>query len=103
MDDVAVAELIHRRRRQILIHSVLYYRMDVNLIPDAVYDAWSQELVKLQTDYPKISQKVKYLRKTFKDFEGFTGFDLPLLDARANFVAKELIAYSERPLDNKAV
>lgn len=91
-----VASLIERRRRQILVHSILYYRLDASLIPDHVYDAWAQELVRLQREHPEISEAVDYHRDAFRRFTSSTGYDLPLDDARANRVARDLLTYSER-------
>ena len=43
-----IAELITRRRRQILVHSVIYYEMNDNLIPDSQWVSWANELYELQ-------------------------------------------------------
>lgn len=51
-DVEVIRELIHRRRSQIIVHSVLYYRLDETLISDSQFDLWSIELVKLQSDTP---------------------------------------------------
>ncbi|QOP65173.1 DNA ligase [Arthrobacter phage Phives] len=91
-----VASLIERRRRQILVHSILYYRLDSSLIPDATYDAWAQELIRLQAEHPEISESVDYHLDAFRNFTSSTGFDLPLTDERANRVARDLLLYSER-------
>lgn len=71
-----IAELITRRRRQILVHSVLYYRMDTNIIDDHTFDLWSYELVDLQNKYPDIAAKCER-HEDFKDFDGSTGAFLP--------------------------
>lgn len=91
-----VACLIERRRRQILVHSIHYYRLDSSLIPDATYDAWAQELIRLQAEHPEISESVAYHRDAFRNFTSSTGYDLPLDDERANRVARDLLTYSER-------
>ncbi|UAJ15401.1 DNA ligase [Arthrobacter phage Niobe] len=91
-----VASLIERRRRQILVHSILYYRLDSSLIPDATYDAWAQELIRLQREHPEISESVRYHLDAFRNFTSSTGYDLPLDDDRANRVARDLLTYSER-------
>lgn len=93
----AVASLIERRRRQILVHSILYYRYDASLIPDHTYDAWAQELIRLQREHPEASEAVAYHRDAFRNFTSSTGYDLPLDDERANRVALDLLTYSERP------
>lgn len=80
-------ELIHRRRRQVLVHSILYYEMNTNLLPDATFDLWAHELAELQVAHPEESAKVEYMREEFKDFTGDGGSHLPLLDPRAYAVA----------------
>lgn len=55
-----VAELLNRRRRQILVHSIIYYKMDDNLISDSAWSAWATELEELQKKYPDIAAKVPY-------------------------------------------
>lgn len=47
MTDEEIKELIKRRRRQILVHSCLYYRLASNIISDFQYDCWGKELGKL--------------------------------------------------------
>jgi hypothetical protein len=89
-----VASRIERRRRQILVHSILYYRLDSPLIPDSAYDAWAQELIRLQAEYPDVSEGVGYMRDAFRTFTSSTGFDLPLDDERANAVARDLLTFS---------
>lgn len=74
-----VAELIKRRRLQLLVHSCIYYRLNDNIIDDHTFDRWSDELVKLQTDYPDISKQVEWY-EAFKDWDGSTGAFLPIND-----------------------
>lgn len=72
-----IAELINRRRRQILVHSIIYYQFDENLISDWQYTQWSVELAELQRQYPDIAAKCD-LTEEFKDYQGFSGYNLPL-------------------------
>ena len=44
----SIAELLNRRRRQILVHSGIYYKMNDNLISDSTWSAWAAELEELQ-------------------------------------------------------
>lgn len=75
-----IAELINRRRRQILIHSFLYYRMNTSIVSDHRYDAWARELAELQAKYSEIAKQCVYA-DAFADFsESVTGFNLPLHD-----------------------
>ena len=78
-DKLKIAEKIQQRRLQILIHSCLYYEFNTNVVADAVWDKWAKELVKLQSDYPDIAKQVMYA-EAFKEFDGSTGFDLPIKD-----------------------
>lgn len=71
-----IKELIRRRRRQILVHSCIYYRFGTSIVEDSTFDEWAYELVELQKNNPKIS-KSTLLYDEFKDFDGSTGFDLP--------------------------
>ncbi len=88
-DDYVVACKIQQRRLQMLIHSYIYYRMDDSIISDHQWSAWAKELVELQKTYPKIADKVAYA-EDFKNFDGSTGFDLPLDDEYVIVKATEL-------------
>lgn len=90
-----IAELINRRRRQILVHSVIYYKMNENLISDSTWSKWATELEELQTKYPDIAAKVPYA-KEFKDFDHSTGMNLPLDDPWAVNKARQLLIWKEK-------
>ncbi|MFI7630307.1 DNA ligase LigA-related protein [Microbispora rosea] len=91
-----MAELINRRRRQVLVHSILYYDLDSPLITDGVFDEWARQLAQLQTEHPAISCKVAYRWRDFADFDGSTGYHLPLHDPHARSRALGLLAYARR-------
>lgn len=91
-----IRELIHRRRRQVLVHSVIYYEFGTTVVDDATYDSWARELGSLQRDYPELSESVEYHLDAFRGFIGTTGFNLPLRDLRAHSVARRLLAYGKR-------
>ena len=55
MMDEEIIQLINRRRRQVLIHSIIYYRFDENIISDAMWTKWAMELADLQRKYPEES------------------------------------------------
>lgn len=84
-------ELINRRRHQILVHSILYYRLDSTLVPDATFDGWARELAALQREDPEASEAVEYQLTAFRNYTGNTGFDLPLDDSEATEVAQRLL------------
>lgn len=90
MTDKEIAALIYRRRQQILVHSVLYYRMNENLIDDATWSRWAFELEDLQSRYPKIAKTVP-LHKEVENFDHSTGSDLPLDNSWAINKAKYLL------------
>lgn len=88
--DDPVAAKIQQRRYQILVHSLLYYELDMNLVPDAQWVAWGQELVHLQATYPDIASRVIFA-EAFKCFDGSTGFHLPFRDAQVVNIAYRLL------------
>jgi hypothetical protein len=89
-----IRELIHRRRRQVIVHSVLYYKLDSPLISDTTFGSWARELAVLQEEHRELSDEVAYMREAFCGFTGNTGFDLPLDDAAATATARRLVAYA---------
>lgn len=70
-----IASLIKRRRRQILVHSCIYYELNESLISDSQWSEWASELEELQSNYPEIASNVEYA-KEFKDFDHSTGANL---------------------------
>lgn len=97
MDNEAIKELIGRRRRQILVHSCIYYRLNNNIIKDHEYDMWSKELADLQIQYPDIAKEAP-LHTEFKDFDGSTGFDLPTGDPKVLGLALQLVELHKKYL-----
>ncbi|WMU07992.1 hypothetical protein vBCtySFA88_00060 [Clostridium phage vB_CtyS-FA88] len=89
-----IYELINRRRRQMLIHSIIYYRLDANIIDDTTFNVWGRELLDLQTKYPEISKMVP-MYEAFKNWDATTGYDLPMTNNHDIEVAKMLIKYEE--------
>lgn len=71
-----VQELIKRRRGQMLVHSCIYYEMDDSVISDDQWQAWAEELHKLQTKHPKYC-KLNFFDHEFADWDGTTGSHLP--------------------------
>lgn len=69
-----VVAAIARRRRQMLIHSYLYYRMDSPIIDDATWTKWAQQLYALQK---KFGWRIGLYDEVFKDWNGSSGFHLP--------------------------
>lgn len=88
-----ILELISRRRRQMIVHSIIYYRHCTSLIEDSTFDKWARELVKLQRDYPEEAEIAPYA-ELFNDWDGTTGFRL--LDSEWGYdVAERLMKKSK--------
>lgn len=86
----SIQEKIRQRRRQLILHSFIYYVLSNNIISDAKWTQWSRELCELQQKYPKESAEVEYW-SLFRDFDGSTGFHLvvdcdPWVDAKAKLL-----------------
>jgi len=76
MTDEEKVELMNRRQRQILVHSCLYYQMNINFIDDHLFDFWSKELVRFMAVEPELAKQTPYYNE-FLGFDGSTGHDLP--------------------------
>lgn len=85
-----IRELINRRRRQVLVHSVIYYKLNANLIDDTTWSKWALELEELQKQYPKIAAEC-FLAKEFENFDHSTGMSLPLDNSWAVHTAQYLL------------
>lgn len=89
---------IRRMRRQILVHSIIYYRFNDNLIDDFKYDKIARELVKLQAKNPEISEKVPDFIDDFRDFgkDGcYSGYNLNgTTDTNMIRIAKRTLDYA---------
>lgn len=88
-------ELITRRRRQLLVHSHLYYEHNETLIDDYQYDRWATELIRLQKDYPEES-KVAPFYDDFKEFTMGASFQLPYNEAWVMDVADRLLKFKKK-------
>lgn len=89
-DPKIIEELINRRRRQILVHSAIYYRFSSSLVEDLTFDSWGLQLANLQTKYPQIASKCAYA-DDFKGFDGSSGFHLPHADPHIVSIAVMLL------------
>ena len=79
MTDDQIAELIKRRRLQVLVHSCIYYEFNESIVDDATWAKWAVELEQLQAEYPAIADKAEW-SQAFKDFNHSTGYNLPVRD-----------------------
>jgi len=88
-----ILQRISQRRRQLLIHSCLYYHFDTNIISDFDYDRIANELTALQERFPKISQEAP-MYKVFSNWgeDGSTsGYLLPYNNIKVIEKAKRTI------------
>ena len=95
MTENDIAEIITRRRRQLLVHSIIYYKYNESIIPDDTWSKWAAELVQLQKDYPELSEKLIFAAE-FSNFDGSTGFNLPLDHEWGNKKAIKLLKMKGR-------
>lgn len=80
MTDEIPMEKINQRRRQMHLHSTIYYHMHTTSVDDATFDKWAVELAELQEKYPE-SKVQGYMPSVFADWTGDTGMHLPVTDA----------------------
>ena len=90
-----IYSLINKRRRQLLVHSVIYYKFNDSLVTDDIWASWGRELVEMQEKYPDISDEAPYA-EAFEDFDPSTGYNLPLDDPWAVHKARYLIDVERR-------
>lgn len=86
-------ELINRRRRQMHVHSTIYYYLNTSIIDDATFDKWAVELANLQKQYPQFKH-TGYMHTVFADWTGDTGMHLPVTDTALD-LAERLVADAE--------
>lgn len=87
-----ITEKIQRLRLALMIHSIIYYELNDNIISDADWSRRAQELVKLQQENPEVAEQVVFA-DLFHDFDGSTGFDIAKgADERAWGKARYLLA-----------
>lgn len=97
--DLEIADLILRRRLQLLVHSCIYYEHNYNIISDKQWDEWAKELVVLQRDNPSISEQVDWY-EAFKDWDASTGAFLPLKD---EWVVKKASILSGKSINKPSI
>jgi len=88
-------ERIHQRRRQILVHSYLYYELNETIIDDFKFDSFCNELVELQEKYPEVCKRVPF-HEDFIGFDGSSGFDLPYNQPTIVNAAIRLLNYRKK-------
>ena len=105
--DLEIAQLILKRRRQLLYHSCLYYVFGESIVSDHKWAEWALELRDLQKVYPDIAELVE-LHGYFRDWDGSTGYHLPIRNKWVMNKAKDILdkwndRWSEREVDRELV
>lgn len=77
------------------MHSTIYYALDDNIISDATWSRWAQELEDLQNKYPDVADRCP-LAEEFRGFEHSTGSNLPFHNSWAFGTAMWLLALRDR-------
>ena len=67
---------IKQRRAQMLVHSCIYYELNDNIVSDHQWQAWADELEKLQKENPDCCN-IDFFDWNFRDWDGATGNHLP--------------------------
>lgn len=93
-EELPTAQLIQRRRLQLLIHSRIYYEMDTNLISDYQWSMWAEELAQLQAAHADIASRICF-SAAFADWDASTGAFLPLQDEWVVRKAAQLVKNHE--------
>ena len=86
-----IEEKIRQRRRQMLVHSYIYYELNENIVDDATWAKWGKELMELQEKFPKEAAKVEYA-KEFQNWDASSGAFLNF-DKKIQSTAKTLLKY----------
>lgn len=93
--DQNVIQRIEYLRKKLLVHSIIYYRLNESIIPDTKWAKWALELETLVREHPEESQN-SFLAKEFQDFDHSTGYNLPLETPWAVAIAMNLVLYDQK-------
>lgn len=88
-----VLRRICQLRRQILLHSYLYYGLNENIWADHEWDKRARELHQLQQEH---GWNIGFYDEIFKHWEGQSGYWLPTnhgCDTNIDRVARRILAY----------
>lgn len=76
-EPMKIREYLHRKRMQMIVHSIIYYRMDENVISDTAWQTWANQLAAVQNHYPQYTD-IGFHDALFKGWDGSTGMHLDL-------------------------
>lgn len=95
-----IEEKIKQRRRQMLVHSYIYYELNQNIVSDSKWAKWAKELEALQRKYPKKAKTVEYA-EMFEDWDGSSGAFLKFGDDIKTLAHILLDHHSDEPVAEK--
>ena len=101
MERESPAGKILRLRKQILIHSCIYYVLNDSVISDYDWSQKAKELCALQDEYPDISKEVPWY-EAFKDFDPSTGYNLPIRDPYVIDEAQWILEYHKSQIKHRS-
>lgn len=87
-----VVQQIEYLRKKLLVHSIIYYRLNESIVTDEKWAQWALRLEALTKDNPKEAE-FAFLHEEFKDFDHSTGYNLPLETPWAVKKALDLVEY----------
>ena len=89
---------VKRLRSQMLVHSCIYYRLDDSLITDHEWMQRAQTLAKLQEVIKAKAGhcSIGWYDDAFEDWDGSSGFQLPLADPWVVSKARHLLELREK-------
>lgn len=90
-----VKERVEYLRKKLLVHSIIYYRLNESIVTDNKWAEWAVELERLTRDYPHIARNA-FLADGFKNFDHSTGYNLPLETPWAVQKAMDLVEYYKK-------
>jgi hypothetical protein len=61
-------------QRLIIVHSILYYELDAQVISDKDFDELAKQLVEMSKEFSSVEETQYYY--VLHDFDGTTGFDI---------------------------
>lgn len=74
-ESMSIKDRIDLLARWIIVHSIIYYELNNNLVSDRAYDINSKKLYVLIREHPQDAKECYYWY-AIHDFDGNTGFDL---------------------------
>lgn len=92
MSVLKTQEYIDFLQRYVIVHSFMYYELNMNVISDMKYDAKAKELAKYKSTYPDLWKSSEYYKQFGDDYNGSTGFTLfHDLDSHQQKIIKSIV------------